>query len=194
MKLSGHKQSATYRDGEKRATYFCNKGRRGCGRVYADVRAVDRELRIFVLRRLSYPRHAAAVSAARSKVAERLAVMDDEIAKCEQLQRALSDRLGRREITLDSFDVANEPLAADMAQLRAERQSLSGGTPEGPTEPQSVEALDAEWQDGDIAAKRAMLTSALGRDRLVIDRFDRNGKRVFDKSRIRLVEAAQPTG
>lgn len=185
--LSAHKQTTHYPDGTRRATYFCNKARRGCGRVYADVRAVDCELRIFTLRRLSDPRHAAAVAAARSKVAERLAAVTDEITTCEQLQRALSDRLGRRGITLDAFDAANEPLAADLAKLRAERDTLSGGNPDGPTKPQSVAQLDAEWQAGDIAAKRAMLTSALGRDRLVIDRFQHTGKRHFDKSRIRLI-------
>lgn len=191
VKLSAHSQNSTYRDGERRQTYFCNKGRRGCGKVYADVRSVDRELRIFVLQRLSDPRHAAAVSAARSKVAERLAQVNEEIKNCEELQRALSDRLGRRQISVDSFDAANEPLAADLAKLTAERQSLSGGDPNGPSEPQSVRELDGQW-DGDIAAKRAMLTSALGRDRLVIDRFQQNGKRVFDKSRLRLIEADRP--
>ncbi|MGH3451890.1 MAG: recombinase family protein [Haloechinothrix sp.] len=193
VKLSAHAQNETYRDGGRRQTYFCNKGRRGCGRVYADVRSVDRELRIFVLRRLSDPRHAAAVSAAGSKVAERLAQVNEEIANCEQLQRALSDRLGRREITLDSFDAANEPLAADLAKLTAERQALSGGNPDGPTTPQSAAELDEQWQAGDIAAKRAMLTSALGRDRLVIDRYEQNGRKMFDKSRIRLVEPDTPT-
>ena len=40
--------------------------------VAGDVRAVDRELRSFVMRRLSDPRHAAAVAAARARVAHRL--------------------------------------------------------------------------------------------------------------------------
>ncbi|MFB9727295.1 recombinase family protein [Haloechinothrix salitolerans] len=193
-KLSAHAQSDknTYPDGTPRATYFCNKDRRGCGRVYADVRAVDHELRVFTLRRLSDSRHAAAISAARSKVAERLAEVNDEIARCEALQRALSERLGARQMTLDSFDAANEPLAADLARLTAERLSLSGGNPEGPTEAQSVEELDEQWKAGGYAEKRAMLLSALGRDRLVIDRYQRNGKRAFDKSRLRLIEAAAP--
>ncbi|MGH3450932.1 MAG: recombinase family protein [Haloechinothrix sp.] len=193
VKLSAHAQNTAYSDGQRRVTYFCNKGRRGCGRVYADLRSVDRELQIFTLQRLSDPRHAAAVAAARSKVAERLASVNEEIAHCEQLQRALSDRLGRRQMTLDAFDAANEPLAADLAKLKAERDALSGGNPDGPTKPQSVAELDVQWTDGDIAAKRAMLTSALGRDRLVIDRYQHNGRKVFDKSRLRLVEASEPT-
>jgi hypothetical protein len=69
--------------------------------VYADVRSVDRELRIFVLKRLSDSRHAAAISAARSQVAERLAEVNEEITRREALQRALSERLGSRQITLD---------------------------------------------------------------------------------------------
>lgn len=192
-KMSAHVQkNATYPDGTTRATYFCNKTRRGCGRVYADVRSVDRELRIFTLQRLSDSRHAAAISAARSKVAERLAEVNEEITRCQELQRALSERLGARQMTLDSFDAANEPLAADLARLHAERQSLSGGNPERPTEAQSIEVLDEQWQAGGYPEKRAMLTSALGRDRLVIDRYTRTGKRAFDKSRLRLIKPDSP--
>ncbi|MFI5587225.1 recombinase family protein [Amycolatopsis sp. NPDC051758] len=193
-KLSAHAQAPqTYPDGTTRATYFCNKDRRGCGRVYADVRSVDRELRIFTLKRLSDSRHAAAISAARSQVAERLAEVNEEIARCESLQRALSERLGSRQITLDAFDAANEPLAADLAKLTAERKSLSGGNPEGPTEAQSVETLDAQWEAGGYAEKRAMLISALGRDRLVIKRYEQNGKRMFDKDRVKHIEADEDT-
>ncbi|MEU0535655.1 recombinase family protein [Amycolatopsis tolypomycina] len=189
-KLSAHRQSEknAYPDGTTRATYFCNKARRGCGRVYADVRSVDRELRIFVLRRLSDSRHAAAVAAARSQVAERLAEVNEEIARCEALQRALSERLGSRQITLDAFDAANEPLAADLAKFTAERKSLSGGNPDGPTQAQSVETLDAQWEAGGYAEKRAMLLSALGRDRLLINPYEQNGKRVFDNDRVKLVD------
>jgi len=46
--------------------------------------------------------------------------------------------------------------------LFSERKSLSGGNPDGPTEPQRVEVLDAQWEAGGYAEKRAMLTSAPG--------------------------------
>lgn len=52
---------------------------------------------------------AAAILAARSKVAERLAEVNEEIARCEAPKRALSERFGARQMTLDSFDAANEP-------------------------------------------------------------------------------------
>lgn len=193
VKLSAQAQSSkTYRDGATRAVYWCNKQRRGCGHVYADVRAVDAELRVFTLQRLSDSRHAAAISAARSQVAARLSEVDEEIGRCERLQRALSERLGSRQMSLDSFDAANEPLAADLARLRADRESLSGGNPDGPTEAQSVDELAAQWDAGTLADTRAMLTSALGRDRLVIRRVTPGRKRVFDKDRIKLVEPDDP--
>ena len=111
------------------------------------------------------------------------------------MQRALSERLGSRKVTLAAFDEANEPLAADLSRLYAERDSLSGGHPDGPTEAQSVDALRERWDAGRVADKRAMLADAPGRDRLVIDAYNRlfrNGKKAFDESRIR-VEPATST-
>lgn len=122
--MTGRPHSGTYSDGTPRRQYHCNKGGGGCGKVAADMRAVDGELRAFVALRLSAPRHAAAVAAARAQVADRLAAVNAEIADCEAIAEALADRLGRREITLVAFDKANEPLAADLARLRAERDTL----------------------------------------------------------------------
>lgn len=87
--LSARQQNTTYRDGAPRMTYFCNKQRRGCGKLYADVRAVDKELRALTIVRLSDSRHAAAIEAARARVADRLAEVRAQIAECEAIQAAL---------------------------------------------------------------------------------------------------------
>jgi hypothetical protein len=192
-KLSGTPHSGKfYPDGVARASYFCAPIRRGCGEVYADVRQVDGQLKAFVVSRLSDSRHAAAVAAARSQVADRLTAVNTEIAECEVLQSGLSERLGARKMTLGSFDQANEPLVADLARLYAEREALSGGDPDGPTEVQSADTVAGQWKVGGVADKRAMFVNALGRDRLVIDPYNglfANGKRAFDPSRIRLIDA-----
>lgn len=186
--LSARQQNTTYRDGKPRMTYFCNKQRRGCGKLYADVRAVDKELRALTIVRLSDSRHAAAIEAARARVADRLADVRAQIADCESIQAALSERLGRREVTLDAFDRANEPLAADLARLRAERETLEGGSPEGPVVAQSRETIAAQWDDADVLEQRTMLASALGRNVLKVQPFAHNGKRSFDPERLQLVD------
>ena len=190
--LSARKQEKTYADGTRRATYFCNPTRRGCGAVYADVRGVDHELRKLTALRLSDRRRVAAIGAARSKVAGRLAEVKKEIADIEVLQRALSDRLGRREINLDAFDVGNKPLAADLAKLIAERDSLPGGLPDTP--PEVVRRIEVEqrWDAavaaGDIAEPRAMVIDALEDEWLLVDPKGRGGSRVFDPKRMRFAD------
>jgi hypothetical protein len=76
--------------------YTCEKERRGCGKVNADLRSIDKELRAYVILRLSDDRYAAAVEAARAQVADRLTAVNAEIAEYEEWQQAVSDRLGRR--------------------------------------------------------------------------------------------------
>jgi hypothetical protein len=95
--------------------YTCEKERRGCGKVNADLRSVDEELRSLVILRLSDDRYAAAVEAARAQVADRLSAINAEIAEYEQLQEAVSERLGRREFkTMAAFDKANKPIVEEL--------------------------------------------------------------------------------
>ncbi|UJW35674.1 recombinase family protein [Saccharothrix sp. AJ9571] len=188
-KMSASLKNTVYKDtAERRAVYFCNKQRRGCGKVYGDRRAVDHELRLLVIARQSDSRHASAVAAARARVADRLAKVSAEIDECEKIQNALSERLGRREINLDAFDQANKPLVADLARLRAERDGLSGGNPSGPVTAQDAAEVARQWDDGDVAERRTMLTSALGRNLLVLDPSSRTGTRAFDRERLRLAD------
>jgi site-specific DNA recombinase len=185
---AGPETGKFYPDGKQRGRYYCPKYRNGCGTVFIDVRHTDAEIKAFVVSRLSDSRHAQAVSAARSQVAQRLAELDSEIAECEELQRALSERLGQRKIKLAAFDEANEPLVNDLARFYAERESLSGGDPDGPIGAQSAESLLSQWEAGELADKRAMFVKALGRDWLVVSRYERpaRGRVTFNKSRIRL--------
>ncbi|RZQ65107.1 recombinase family protein [Amycolatopsis suaedae] len=194
MRLTARKQAPkTYPDGTTRATYYCAKHRRGCGKVFADMRAVDNAIMLFTVARLSDPRRAAAVTAARTRHSERLDAVEKEITLCTSLQAALSDRLGRRQMTLEAFDAANEPLVADLARLTAEREELEKVSPTGPGQAASKDALIAEWTADatTVADKRAMFLNALGRDRMTIAPSSRTGKRTFDKSRIKVIPAAE---
>ena len=69
------------------------------------------------------------MAAAIARCADRLAEVEAEIRECQALQAALSERLGRRQISVGSFDIANEPLAADLDRLSAEHKSLAGARP-----------------------------------------------------------------
>jgi site-specific DNA recombinase len=183
--MSGRPHNGTYPDGQKRRQYFCAKNRRGCGKVAVDMRAADGELQEFVVQRLSDPRFADAIATARNDVTDRLEHVRKEIADCEKLQRALSDWLGRRELTLDSFDAANKPLAEDLARLNDERERLDQGAGDGPVKVQSAEEIRRQWTDAEVPDRRAMLKSALrGGLQAVVKPAGKNGKRKFDRTRI----------
>ncbi len=156
----------------------------------ADVRAVDGELRSFVVRRLSDPRHAAAVAAARARVADRLSAVTTQIAECEAIGEALADRLGRREITLAAFDKANQPIAADLARLRTERDALARGEPTGPVAVLDAATVGAQWDAAKPPGRRSLLITALGSLRLFLDPAPRGGRRVFDPTRVRVATPA----
>lgn len=154
---------------QRKAVYFCHPDRRGCGKVSIDVRATDKRLRALTASRLSDPRHAAAVSAARARVAEELTRVRKELAECLRIQEALTERAARREIALDAFDRANGPLQADIARLKARDTELSGGNLDGPLQPQSMEEILRQWDEGEISDKRTLLRSALGATTIYVD-------------------------
>lgn len=185
--LYGKRSKDEYPDGERRMQYFCSKQRRGCGEVFADCRSVDKELRALTIVRLSDSRHAAAIEAARAKVVDRLSEVRKQIAVCEEIQAGLTERLGRRELTLEAFDRANEHLAADLARLRAEREQLDGGAPEGPVKTQSREVIAAQWDDAKVPERRALLTSALGRSVVKVLPAPRPGAKFDAEKRLVLV-------
>ena len=189
--LAGRKQNRVDAMGEHRTMYFCVKQRGGCGKVYISMTATDKQIELLVVKRLSDREHAAQVKAYTTHRAERLAAVRAEIADVEELAEALSERLGRREMTLAAFDKANRPLAAQLAALDAERLSLESGAL-GPVEVATPEEIAAQWDNADPPEKRTMLVRALGRWRLVVGPGSRRQGRRFDPSRLRLVPPEKP--
>lgn len=193
-KLAKASTGQPYKDGEKRFQYFCNRQRKGCGKVYADARAVDVELRRFTIARLSDSRHAQAIASARAQVSDRLKELNEEIAEIEGVQDAMVERLARREIRKDAFDRSNRFLLADLEPLRAERDELSGGSVEGPTKALSAEEIAHQWEQADLIGKRALLVQARGMDELRIMPGKKSGKRTFSRDRMKLVPPGTPYG
>jgi len=115
-------------------------------------------------------------------------VINAEIADDEELQGALSERLGRKELKLAAFDRANAPLVRNLTDLYAEREALSGGSPQGPVTAQPAAVIAAQWDAADTSERRSMLTQALGGSTLYLDKYvTRPGRRVFDRNRLRVV-------
>ncbi len=196
VKMSAHTQSPkTYPDGTVRATYYCAKSRRGCGKVYADMRGTDEALMVFTVRRLSDPKFASALASAREQVSDELAHVETELTVCRQLKEALADKLGRRKMTLAEWEAASEPLAEQITDLERRRAELSNGASEGePIKPETKEVLMDRWLSNGPDVKRAMLVQALERSRVVVFPNEKKGKRVFDSERVRIIppEDANP--
>jgi hypothetical protein len=191
-KLTARKQKGqTYKDGTTRSTYFCAKQRRGCGTVFIDRRQVDLELMALTVERLSDERHAEKVGALRSQVTEQLAAVRKEIQEVDALQEHISELLGLRKMSPTAFGIANEPLVRDLAALVAKRDALAEGVPDEPGVVESAESLEAEWIDGDVVKKRAMLSRAIGPGKVVVFPGPKTGKRVFDRTRIRPLDAEE---
>lgn len=193
-KISAASTGTAYKDGTRRYQYICNKQRRGCGGVYADAAAVDNQLRLFVIARLSDARHAQAIAAARARVSSRLTELNKEIKSITDVQEALVERLVRREISVTTFDKSNLFLATDLAPLEEERGKLSGASVEGPDEALSAEELARQWKDADLLGKRALVTQACGLDELRLSPGKKSGKRAFGRERLRLLPPEAPYG
>ncbi len=65
-------------------------------------------------------------------------------------------------MTEKAFDKAHDPLSTDLARLYAERNALTGGSPDGPTEAMTETEATEQWERADNAPRRALLTEALG--------------------------------
>ncbi len=153
-KMSGH--TATTRGRELRR-YICHAHRGGCG-VTIEMTGTDRELRVLTIARLSDSRYAAAIATARAQVSQRLAVVNAEIEQIEALAAALSEKVGRREMTLADFDKSYSFLRADLDPLVAEREQLAGGSIGGPTQALSGAQVARHWDEAEsVQERRAML-------------------------------------
>jgi site-specific DNA recombinase len=175
-----------------RGRYDCNKQRRGCGKINVSLTHVDAELRAMTIARLSDPRHAQAIAAVQSEVSDRLSAILREIDQIESLQRALSERLGRREMSLADFDNSYKYLQADLTSLVAGRDELKGLMPGDRVNVTTDVDVAREWDEAEtVADQRAMLREAIGSDQVRILPAKRGGP-VFNPNRVVLVARNEP--
>jgi site-specific DNA recombinase len=113
--------NGTRANGTARHNYFCNVSSRGCGKIYADMEAVDDQLRSFAPRRLSDKKYASSINAARLRVAGRHAEIAEEIKKVKKLQIDIAARLGREEMEPEAFAVATEVISTTFTRARRVR-------------------------------------------------------------------------
>ncbi|UMP04388.1 recombinase family protein [Amycolatopsis sp. EV170708-02-1] len=184
--LSGRPHVGEYKDGQRRRQYACTKARGGCGKVAADMRMLDREIRGIVIARLSDKSHAAAIKAARARISDRLKQVQEALTKCNARLEAIAAKFGADKMTEAAYDKANEPAMKELARLEAERDELTGGNPEGPTEPLTRQEAAEKWDGAEVSEKRALLLDALGADALIVDPSTKAGFRTFDKDRVRV--------
>ncbi|HTF52210.1 MAG TPA: recombinase family protein [Pseudonocardia sp.] len=177
---------------ERQRAYICEKSPRGgCNKIFIHVDGVDEVLRRFVIGRLSDPKLAERLSKIAREHAQRTEAIASELAEIDTLRRALSDRLGRREIKLDAYDAVCAPLAADEAKLLAELATL-----EATDDPQLREVrheahrdeITAEW-DAPDADRRAMLETALRGYRVQVKPHGKYAARRFDPRRVEIMKA-----
>ncbi|MGH3547236.1 MAG: recombinase family protein [Pseudonocardiaceae bacterium] len=180
-----------YPDGEVRRQYYCQPrvARGGCGRITVDQRQLDRHVGALVVRILADPRHTEAIEAAAKATQDKRRPLRAELSECEHLADELSGRLGRREITLQRYDVAMAPLDKRIAELRAELVELDNSVPAAVADP-AVEAASREewtarWNAATVAERRNLIRQALTNRRIVIAPAIRSsGRPKFDPKRI----------
>lgn len=201
-KLSGKPNyNGTYPDGQTRRDYYCAKSHRGCGRMSIDMRALDAELRLFVIARLSDPRVVNALTHSRSQADPRLTEVRTELANATALQDRISERLGRREITESAFDAANRPLNADIQRLKKELNELEESSASAnPGEVLTAEQVAEQWDrstllsesevEKGVQIRRKLLKSALGTD--VQIRIHPQPDKRFTPDRVRVHKATDP--
>lgn len=153
-----------YPDGSVRRHYWCNATVGGCGKTSIDQRALDKAVEALVIEILSDRRNTAAIVAAAEEFASETSRLDLAIAEAEDVATALSDRLGRGELTLNRYDVAIKPLDQRIARLKAEREAFSGPS-SSPVAKMPVEATREQWRRrwnaADDKEKRELLKMGL---------------------------------
>ncbi len=162
-----------YPDGEVRRQYWCQPRtvRGGCARITIDQRQLDRHVGALVVRILADPRHAEAVEAAAKATEDKRRPLLAELSECEHLAEELSGRLGRREITLQRYDVAIAPLDKRITELRAELAELDSvptALADPAVETASREEWTARWNAATVTERRNLIRQALRNRRIVI--------------------------
>jgi hypothetical protein len=156
-----------YPDGEVRRQYWCPKAPGGCGRNTIDQRGLDEAAGALAIEILADPSHADAVESTAREIESKAARLDLAIAEAESVAEALSDRLGRGELTLSRYDIAVRPLDERLAKLKTERAALGDTTSQRPQRA-SREHWQRRWDSAEPEEKRALLKMALRGRRLVI--------------------------
>lgn len=157
--------------GTPRRQYWCKT----CRRTFVDVDRLDEWAGDFVVRTLSDPAHADAVSAAEAENETWRAALTAEVASIEATLTDISGRLGRSEPgwTLARHDAVCTPLEARLADLGRE---LSRAKPE-PALPavRTISRRDQNWVHwleawdvGTTTERRSYITRALAGRRIVV--------------------------
>jgi site-specific DNA recombinase len=160
-----------YPDGSVRRSYWCNPTSGGCGKTEVDQRALDSAARALVVEILSDTRNTDEIEHAAYEAASEAVQLDIKIAEAEAVAEALTDRLGRGEITLARYDLVIKPVDERIANLRAERAAVPDPGPVPGTQ-QSLGTSRAQWRQrwdaADYKGKRDLLKMALRGKHLVI--------------------------
>jgi chromosome segregation ATPase len=159
-----------YPDGSVHREYWCSPAAHngGCGKLFVDQRALDKAAEALTIEILSDDRHADAIEATSRELESEAARLDLAIAEAESVAEALSDRLGRGEVTLSRYDIAVRPLDERLAKLRAEREALGDTTSQRPQRA-SREHWQRRWDSAESEEKRTLLRMALRGRRIIVD-------------------------
>ncbi len=180
-----------YEDGSVRREYWCalSSDGKGCAKISVDQRGLDEVAGAIAVAILSDSRHAEAIESATRELESEAARLDLAIAEAERVAEALADRLGRGELTLSRYDIANRPLDERIARLKAEREAL-GDTAPGALRQPNREHWQRRWDEADTAEKRELLKMALRGRRLVVDPASlKRAERSDVTRRVRIVSA-----
>jgi site-specific DNA recombinase len=160
-----------YPDGLVSRSYWCNPTAGGCGKTEVDQRALDTAARALVVEILSDTRNTDEIEHAAYEAASEAVQLDIKIAEAEAVAEALTDRLGRGEVTLARYDLVIKPVDERIASLRAGRAALPDPGPV-PGAQQSLGTSRAQWRQrwdtADFKGKRDLLKMALRGKHLVI--------------------------
>jgi hypothetical protein len=133
---------------------------------------LDRHVGALVVRILADPRHGEAIEAAAKATEDKRRPLRAELSEWEHFADELSGRLGRREITLQRYDVAMALLDKRIAELCAELAELENSVPAAVVDP-AVEAATREewatrWNVATVTERRNLIRQALQNRRVVI--------------------------
>jgi len=139
-----------YPDGSVSRSYWCNPTAGGCGRPkWTSGHWMQRHARSWL--RSCRTRAHDEIEHAAYEAASEAVQLDIKIAEAEAVAEALTDRLGRGEITLTHYDLVIKPVDERIASLRAERAALPDPGPVPGTQP-SLGTSRAQWRSGGITA------------------------------------------